>query len=141
MKKTFILANGQKVQTTLHNSEAPFSSFIKHTGHYIKTGSDSLGFFLFESKIYVFINEDVYDLSCLKIKNILLNGRREFILSLQSNTLFQKEYYAEKDYDINPFWPTEEEDVDVFLWFYNVLTNTERVEIIRETCAESNSIP
>ena len=137
MKKKFTLPTGQKIKAFLHKAASPYKKGQKLSGHYLKVDKTSIGFFKVDLAIYVFLDCSVYPLSTLSILNTMIDDTRVFTISSGSEILLEKKYKAERNFDINPFWPTDEEDVDNLLWFYNVLTNTDRIEVIKETCSES----
>ena len=85
---------------------------------------------MFDGKIFVFINTNVFDVDDVKISNQLIGKYRIFTIIIDGKILFKKKYRAKTGYDLNYFYPTEEEDVDHFLWMSNVLNDAGRRKVI-----------
>jgi hypothetical protein len=46
--------------------------------------------------------------------------------------IFEKTYTRKPDSDGNPFWPSDAEDEDAFLWVHNIVSSPERQKILLE---------
>ena len=143
MEKTFKLPDGSIVKASLRE-KAEFKDPSKtYAGTILKASKAELGFFVSNREIYVFVNEEVFRLEDLSITNtlqdkkFLTREKRLFRILKSSREVLQEEYPASKEYDVNPFWPTEEEDVDDLLWFTQVLNRHERRLVMLETCTEA----
>ena len=91
-----------------------------------------MGFFRVGAELYFFI-DDLADLpAAFTLENKNEESKRRFTIKHSGSTVFERCYPAETDYDVNPFWPTEEEDVDPLLWLTNIMNSPERTEVIIE---------
>jgi hypothetical protein len=60
-----------------------------------------------------------------------MNGRERCFQAFRDKTLiFEKTYPRKPDTDGNPFWPSDAEDEDVFLWVHNIVGSGERQRIL-----------
>jgi len=73
------------------------------------------------------------------LQNTIESGTRTFSIQYKQAVVFAAVYPAETSYDVNPFWPTDEEDVDPFLWLFNVFSSADRIKVILEnhSCSEA----
>lgn len=138
MEKTFKLPDGSIVKASLCE-KAEFKDPSKtYAGTILKASKAELGFFVSNREIYVFVNEEVFRLEDMSITNtlqdkkLLTRQKRVFRILKSSQIVIQEEYPASKEFDVNPFWPTEEEDVDDLLWFTQVLNRHERRLVLLE---------
>jgi len=130
MKKEFSI-NGQITKVDLRETWVkPYKKGGKYNGACIKSDEELIGFFVFEGKILVFINNSVFGVDDLKIENQLAGEYRTLTITADNKTLFKTEYRAQTGYDMNYFFPTYEEDVDEFLWIAEVLNDAERRKVI-----------
>ncbi|MEZ5941950.1 MAG: hypothetical protein R3C18_11200 [Planctomycetaceae bacterium] len=59
------------------------------------------------------------------------NGdERRFQVFWKKKCLYEKTYPRKPDTDGNPFWPSDAEDQDVFLWIHNIVCSHERQQIL-----------
>ena len=129
LKKEFLI-NGQGVKVSLRKCWTRYEKGKKYNGDCIKSIKGLIGFFVFDGKIFVFINTNVFDVDDVKISNQLIGKYRIFTITVDGKILFKKKYRAKTGYDLNYFYPTEEEDVDHFLWMSNVLNDAGRRKVI-----------
>ena len=144
MEKLLKLPDGKIVKASLRRK----ADFNKPSGTYsgtvLNTSKIELGFFVSNRELFVFMNDEVFRLEDLTITNTLQDKKislsrpkRVFRISKGSRVLIQEEYPASKNYDVNPFWPTEEEDEDDLLWFTQVLSLHERRLVLLEKYREA----
>ena len=57
---------------------------------------------------------------------------RRFRAFRGAKLIFDKTYTRKPDTDGNPFWPSDAEDEDVFLWVHNIIASPERQQILLE---------
>ena len=130
MKKEFTI-NGQIIEVDLQEMWIkPLRNGEKYNGSCIKSDEEFIGFFVFGGRILVFVNDNVFDVADIKIVNQLAGEYRTLTIVANGKTLLKKEYRAQTGYDMNYFFPTEEEDVDDLLWIAEVLNDAERRKVI-----------
>ena len=140
MKKEFTI-NGQDVEVDLQEIWIkPYKYDKKYNGACVKSDEEIIGFFVFGGRILVFLNDNVFDVDDIKIANQLAGEYRTLTIIADGKTLFKKEYRAQTGYDMNYFFPTEEEDVDDLLWIAEVLNDPERRKIILQHSIDSSAI-
>jgi len=139
MKRNFKIPDGRLVQTTLRNMHGLWDSSGDCNGCRLKAKKKEFGFFVFEGSLYVFIDNSVLELSSVTISNeiiekksLLSNQKRILRVCKGKQQLICTEYKRKKKFDNNPFWPTDEEDADFYLWISNVLNDPERVQVLLE---------
>jgi hypothetical protein len=137
LKKEFTIKDGQIARVNLRKCWTRYEKGRKYNGHCIKSGKELIGFFVFDRRIFVFINNNVFDVEDVKISNELIGENRTLTMAINGKILFERDYLAETGYDVNLTWTTEEEDVDDFLWISNVLNNIERREVMLKSCIDS----
>jgi len=132
MKKEFMI-NGQITKVDLQTRWTGFEKGKKYNGDCVKSGEELIGYFVFDGKIFVFINNNVFDVDDVKITNQLVGEYRTLTITADSKILFKTEYRALTiyEYDIN------EEDADDFLWISEVLNDAERRKVVLKYCIDS----
>ena len=55
---------------------------------------------------------------------------RRFRVFRSGKAIYDKTYSRRPDTDGNPFWPSDAEDEDLFLWIHNIVCSTERQRIL-----------
>ncbi len=135
MDKQFILPDGTDVNVVLYDRRKSFTQMEHFAGHFLDVPEVEIGFFLHDHVIFVFVNNFVSSLNGLTITNEICDNKRQFTLYQKDKPIYKKNYDRAKGYDNNPFYSTDEEDVDDLLWFTNVLTIQERTCVIKKTCS------
>ncbi len=141
------MPEGGEVLATLRNMTKTGHESGKFSGCRLAADKTEFGFFVFRSQIYVFVEDKVFPLSGVAISNEIqekrhLFSRQKRLLKIlhDSQELISTQYRMQKKYDTNPLWPTEEEDVDHYLWISAVLNDPERVDVIIEEYSEAERI-
>ena len=142
MKMRFTLPNGECVEANLfdHSSAAEWKKEMEWAGHVVNAESSKIGFFRYENEIHVFVDGLVDYLANFEISNQKNDKTRRFRIAYRGQSIIDISYEAEEHYDINPFWPTDEEDVDDLLWFDLVLESDSRRQVILETCQNAKKV-
>ena len=117
----------------LRNVTSSIRNAEKFNGDYIETKDGTIGFFVFQGTFYVFVGKQGYKTGPnLNITNERQGKERTLKITCDGTLIFEHQYKATKQWDTNPFWPEDEEDVDHLLWFANVTTMPERQAVIKE---------
>ncbi len=136
MEKTFII-NGIPVFAKLLDHDKSYRKNYKHTGHCFKVENSLVGFFKYNDRLYCFVDDTVGPKEQFHFQNRIEKENRFFSIELNGQQILKTEYPRKKNFDLNPFWPTDEEDVDPALWSSLILNSAERISIILETTNES----
>ena len=137
MKKIFQV-DGTSVSTKLRNHDEGYKKKDHgHTGHCFKVSESLVGFFKYKERLFCFVDDITGPKESFRFQNKTKDENRIFTVELNGEQILKSEYKREKDYDGNPFWPTDEEDVDPKLWSSLILNSPERTSIILETTNES----
>ena len=107
LKKDFVI-NDQGVKVSLRKCWTRYEKGKKYNGFCIKSIKGLIGFFVFDGKIFVFINTNVLYVDDVIISNQLIGKYRIFTIIIDGKILFKKKYRAKTGYDLNYFYPTED---------------------------------